>query len=196
MARIPVVLYTRVSTDFADNDPRRQDTANQELELRRFAESQGWEIVCVYSDRGSGSKGRDKRPQFDAMLNDAAKRRFDVLLVWSVDRLSRQGPYETLDVVKRLSGCGGRFRSLQQLFLDTTNGFGEVLLALFGWPASEGQVDLGGHQGGTEAGGFEGQGLGRKPVDIDLGWVRSLHGVFPLWEFARVGGNDDCAIEV
>src|SRR6266566_492000 len=128
-----VAIYARVSTT-----DKGQDTENQLAELRRFAASQGWEIVePVYEDHVTGTKGRDKRPAFDRMLNDAAKRRFDILLVWSADRLSRQGPYETLDVVKKLSAYGVRFRSLQQPFLDTANGFGEVLLALFGWLASE-----------------------------------------------------------
>ena len=48
----------------------------------------GHEIVAVYRDAGiSGSKGRDPRPGFDAMHKDAARRRFDVVMAWSVDRL-------------------------------------------------------------------------------------------------------------
>ena len=132
---IRTAIYTRVSTDFAETDPQPQDCQNQIDELERLAGSQGWEITARYQDRVSGAKGRDKRPDFDRMLNDASKRRFDILLVWSADRLSRQGPYETLDVVKRLSAYGVRFGSLQQPFLDTTNGFGEVLPYSAGWPA-------------------------------------------------------------
>jgi len=50
----------------------------------------GHEIVAVYRDAGiSGSKGRDQRPGFDAMHKDAARRRFDVVMAWSVDRLGR-----------------------------------------------------------------------------------------------------------
>jgi DNA invertase Pin-like site-specific DNA recombinase len=175
MTRIPVALYTRVSTDFDDDDPRRQDTANQEVELRRFAESQAWNIVRVYSDKVSGAKGRDKRPEFDAMLNDAAKRRFDVLLVWSADRLSRQGPYQTLDVVKRLSGYGVRFRSLQEPFLDTCNGFGEVLLALFGWLASEERRLISERtKSGMARARAKGRIPGRRPCTVDLMRARTM----------------------
>ncbi len=77
------VLYLRVST--VD-----QTTANQERELRQIAERVGYDIVRVYKDHGvSGAKGRDKRPAFDALCRDAAKRQFDVVMAWSVDRLGR-----------------------------------------------------------------------------------------------------------
>jgi DNA invertase Pin-like site-specific DNA recombinase len=76
-------MYTRVSTD-------KQDTENQKAVLRQVAERRGWEIVSDYEDAGiSGSKGRDKRPAFDRALKDASRRRYDVLLVWSMDRLGR-----------------------------------------------------------------------------------------------------------
>src|SRR5262245_20997459 len=77
------VLYLRVSTI-------DQTTANQERELRGIAARSGPDIVKVYKDHGiSGAKGRDKRPAFDAMCRDAAKRQFDVVMAWSVDRLGR-----------------------------------------------------------------------------------------------------------
>jgi DNA invertase Pin-like site-specific DNA recombinase len=77
------VLYLRVST--VD-----QTTANQERELRAVAERAGWEIVHVYKDHGiSGAKGRDKRPAYNAMLRDAFRRNFDVVMAWRVDRLGR-----------------------------------------------------------------------------------------------------------
>jgi DNA invertase Pin-like site-specific DNA recombinase len=76
------VLYLRVST--VD-----QTTANQERELREVAARAGWEIVKVYKDHGiSGAKGRDKRPAYNAMLRDAFRRQFDVVMAWSVDRLA------------------------------------------------------------------------------------------------------------
>jgi DNA invertase Pin-like site-specific DNA recombinase len=74
-------LYLRVSTD-------GQTTENQRLALSGVAERRGWTVVKVYEDAGiSGAKGRDRRPGFDAMLKDATRRRFDVLMFWSIDRL-------------------------------------------------------------------------------------------------------------
>jgi hypothetical protein len=67
-----------------------QTTANQERELREIAGRMGCEIVRVYKDHGiSGTRGRDKRPAFDKLCRDAARREFDVVMAWSVDRLGR-----------------------------------------------------------------------------------------------------------
>jgi Resolvase, N terminal domain len=63
-----------------------QTTENQERALREVAARSGHEIVAVYRDEGiSGSKGRDKRPGFDAMHKDASRRKFDIVMAWSVD---------------------------------------------------------------------------------------------------------------
>ena len=78
-----VALYLRVSTS-------DQHAENQERELRAMADRAGWEVVAVYKDEGiSGSKGRDRRPSFDALCKAATRREFDMVASWSVDRLSR-----------------------------------------------------------------------------------------------------------
>jgi DNA invertase Pin-like site-specific DNA recombinase len=76
-------LYLRVSTD-------GQTVENQRRALAEVAERRGWQIAQTYQDAGiSGAKGRDQRPGFDAALKDAVRRRYDVLMVWSIDRLGR-----------------------------------------------------------------------------------------------------------
>jgi DNA invertase Pin-like site-specific DNA recombinase len=76
-------LYLRVSTD-------GQTVENQRRVLEAVAERRGWPIAATYEDAGiSGAKGRASRPGFIAMLNDATRRRFDILLFWSIDRLGR-----------------------------------------------------------------------------------------------------------
>ena len=78
-----VAIYVRVSTDV-------QTTQNQERELQAVAERARWTVVEVYRDAGiSGAKGREQRPAFDALCKDAARRKFDMVAAWSVDRLSR-----------------------------------------------------------------------------------------------------------
>jgi DNA invertase Pin-like site-specific DNA recombinase len=80
---VRAAIYLRVSRD-------DQTTQNQRLVLARVAGYRGWSILQTYEDQGiSGAKGRDKRPAFDLMLRDAVRRRFDVLMVWSIDRLGR-----------------------------------------------------------------------------------------------------------
>lgn len=78
-----VAFYVRVSTD-------GQTTENQRRELREVAAVRGWKVVQVYDDNGvSGAKGREHRKQFDGLLKDAARGRFDLIAAWSVDRLGR-----------------------------------------------------------------------------------------------------------
>ena len=76
-------IYLRVSRD-------DQTTENQRLVLAKVAGRRGWLIVQTYEDQGiSGAKGRDQSPAYDQMLKNAVRRRFDVLMVWSIDRLGR-----------------------------------------------------------------------------------------------------------
>lgn len=97
-----VAIYTRVSTD-------QQTTENQERELREVAARNGWEIVKVYSDAGvSGARGREQRPGFDALRKDATRRRFDVVMAWSVDRLGRS-LIDLVDFLKDMHALGVDF---------------------------------------------------------------------------------------
>ena len=74
-------IYVRVSTD-------KQTVENQLRELRQIAERRGWQVVEEYHDAGiSGAKGREDRPGLDKMLQDAQRRRFDVVMAWAIDRL-------------------------------------------------------------------------------------------------------------
>jgi site-specific DNA recombinase len=83
-APIRAALYLRVSTraDKRDDDAarqrKRQDVENQRRQLREFCETQGWQIVAEYIDEESGAKS--DRTGFQRMWQDAAQRRFDVLL--------------------------------------------------------------------------------------------------------------------
>ena len=78
-----IAIYSRVSTD-------SQTTENQERELREIATRMGWSIMKVYRDEGvSGAKSRAERPAFNALWKDATRRRFDMVMAWSVDRLGR-----------------------------------------------------------------------------------------------------------
>jgi DNA invertase Pin-like site-specific DNA recombinase len=76
-------LYLRVGTD-------QQTVENQRLALEAICSQRGWEVVGVFEDAGiSGAKGRDRRSGLDALLRDASRGRFDVLLTWALDRLGR-----------------------------------------------------------------------------------------------------------
>jgi DNA invertase Pin-like site-specific DNA recombinase len=118
------VLYLRVST-------LDQTTANQERELRDVAGRMGCEIAHIYKDHGiSGAKGREKRPAFDRMCRDAAKRQFDVVMAWSVDRLGRS----LQDLVGFLSELHALRIDLflHQQGLDTTTPAGKAMFQMMG----------------------------------------------------------------
>ena len=116
-------IYVRVST-------RDQHIANQTVELERLAELRGWQVVATYSDDGiSGAKGRDQRPGLDEMLIAAGKRKFDIVLCWSIDRLGRslQGLIETVNELHALSVD---VVFLQQS-IDTTTPAGKLCFGVF-----------------------------------------------------------------
>ena len=117
-------LYVRVSTD-------QQTTANQERELSEVADRMGWEIISVYRDEGiSGAKGRDARPAFDALCKDAARRRFEVVMTWSVDRLGRS-VQDLVCFLSELHALGINL-FLHQQGLDTTTPSGRAMFQMLG----------------------------------------------------------------
>jgi len=82
-SRKPVALYCRVSTT-------QQTVENQLQELQKVATRNDWEVVGVYTDEGiSGKHGRDKRPQFDELMKDVSRKKFDLIMSWDVSRLGR-----------------------------------------------------------------------------------------------------------
>jgi DNA invertase Pin-like site-specific DNA recombinase len=119
-----VALYTRVSTD-------QQTTENQERELRQVAERSGWQIVEVFCDAGiSGAKDRDKRPGLDRLMKGIARKEFDLVAAWSVDRLGRS--------LQNLVGFLAELHSkgvdlyLHQQGIDTTTPAGKAMYQMMG----------------------------------------------------------------
>jgi DNA invertase Pin-like site-specific DNA recombinase len=115
-----IALYLRVSTD-------KQETENQAVQLREFAVKQGWQIAREYTDYESGSKS--DRVQFRQMFEDASRRKFDLVLFWALDRLSREGVLETLQHLNRLTSYGVGFRSYTEQFFDSCGVFKDVIMA-------------------------------------------------------------------
>ncbi len=110
-----MAIYLRVSTE-------EQDPENQLIQLREFCERwEGHEFVAEYVDWESGTRGRRERKDFDRMFADAARRRFDVVLFWALDRFSREGIRKTIAYLERLDACGVAFKSYTEPFLDTDN---------------------------------------------------------------------------
>jgi DNA invertase Pin-like site-specific DNA recombinase len=119
-------LYLRVSTT-------DQDVGRQERELRAVATARGYTIAdgAVYCDHSiSGSKGRDKRPAFDQLHKDAVRHRFDIVMAWSVDRLSRSMP-DLVDFLQQLHALHIDLFLYQQA-VDTTTPMGRAMFQIAG----------------------------------------------------------------
>ena len=128
-------IYARVSTKDG-----RQDTDNQLRQLRAFVETQGWTVVHEYVDRASGK--RSERDQFQRMFTAASKREFDLVLFWSLDRLSREGTVETLNHLQRLTGYGVCYRSFTEQYLDSTGAFKEAVIGILAAVAKQERIRL------------------------------------------------------
>ena len=126
-------MYSRVSTD-------RQETQNQLRQLREFASTQGWTIVHEYVDVASG-KSSD-RQQFKALFAAAAKREFDLVLFWGLDRFSREGVFETLKHLQTLTGYGVGFRSYTEQYLDSCGMFKDAVISILAVVARQERVRL------------------------------------------------------
>jgi DNA invertase Pin-like site-specific DNA recombinase len=99
----------------------------QLYELRQFASQRGFEIVDEYTDHGiSGTKAR--RPALDRLLKDAYRHRFDVVLVWSCDRLARSTKH-FLQVLDELNDLGIQFLS-QREAIDTDGPLGRAIVVI------------------------------------------------------------------
>ena len=117
-------IYVRVSTV-------KQTMENQVRELRQIAERRGWEVVEEYHDAGiSGAKGRDGRPGLHQMLNDARRRKFDVVMAWAIDRLGRS-LVDLLGTIQVLEACGVDLY-LDQQSIDTTTPAGRLMFQITG----------------------------------------------------------------
>ncbi len=130
-----VALYARVSTK-----DRGQDHENQLIRLREFAKAQRWEIVQEYVDKVSGK--RSDRYHFEKMFVAASRREFEVLVFWSLDRLSREGTVETLNHLQRLTGYRVDYRSFTEQYLDSTGIFKEAVIGILAAVAKQERVRL------------------------------------------------------
>lgn len=129
-----IALLSRVSTG-------KQDNENQLAQLREFAVRQNWQIVDEYIDVVTGS-GKRTRARFDACMQDASQRKFDLLLFWSLDRLSREGVLETLQHLQRLTGYGVAWRSFTEQYLDSTGAFRDAVISILAAVARQERVRL------------------------------------------------------
>lgn len=120
------VFYLRVSTGL---QVQGYSLAAQKTQLEQFAKQRNFILADIYRDAGLSGK-HTHRPELQRLIKDAEAGQFDVVMVWAIDRISRN-LVDLLDLVKRLRNCGVEFISISQDF-DTTEPTGMLILHLLG----------------------------------------------------------------
>ena len=171
---IRVAIYARVSTK--DN----QEVENQLRQLRDFSVLQGWTLVREYVDHETGST--NDRGAFQAMFRDASQRKFDVLLFWALDRLSREGVLETLQHLNRLTACGVGYRSFTEQYFDSCGVFKDAVIAIIATVAKQERVRISQRvRAGLETARSKGRRLGRPRVVVDVARIADLRAKGRSW---------------
>ena len=151
-------IYCRVSSP-------DQRVENQILDLRKMAAQRGFEVVREYCDRGVSSS-KVRRPGLDAMMADARRGEFTVLLVAAFDRVARSTK-EFLQIVDELHELGVEFISSREA-IDTTGAMGRMFITLIGSIAElEKSILVERIKSGMRRARLEGRRLGRAPLDVD-----------------------------
>src|SRR5579862_3945623 len=164
-----IALYARVSTR-----DKGQDVENQLHQLREFCDRSGWTIHHVYVDKKS-AKSASSRPEFTAMFDAARRHEFDLVLFWSLDRFSREGPLETLQQLQALTAAGVGWKSLTEQYLDSTGMFKDAVISILATIAKQERVRLSERvHAGLQRAKRAGKTLGRPRVVCDRFGVQEL----------------------
>jgi DNA invertase Pin-like site-specific DNA recombinase len=156
--RIRAAYYLRVSTE-------GQELENQRAEIAPFIERRGWKLECTFEDVVSGGKTEKDRPGFAAMLKAAHQRKFDILVFWALDRLTREGTRATLNYLQRLETKGVDYVSYQEQWLDSTGPFKDVMISMFATLAKQERARISERtSAGLKVARAKGKRLGRPPL--------------------------------
>ena len=165
-----IAIYARVSTT-----DKGQDTENQLLELRTWAKAQGCDQPREYIEQETAT-GKRARPIFERMLSEADRGTFRVVVVWALDRLSREGTLKTLLVIDRLQRAGVRVKSLREPWLDPDSPTYELLLPIFAWIANQEAKRISERvRAGLVTARAKGKTLGRRRVEVDRAKLASSY---------------------
>jgi len=121
-------LWARVST-------LKQSEENQLPALHQFAEHHGHTVKYVYRLNDTSAFTGEHRKVLDQALDDAYQGKFKVLIVWAVDRISREGIEEVLKLYRQLRERGVTLVSVQEPWLNGSDATVELLTAVSAWVA-------------------------------------------------------------
>jgi DNA invertase Pin-like site-specific DNA recombinase len=167
-----VAIYVRVSTTV-------QDAGLQTRELRQFAEARGWKLADEYVDTGvSGAK--DSRPELNRLMADAKRRRFDVVLVWKLDRFGRSLRH-LVNALAEFESLGIAFVSLSDN-LDLSTASGRLMFNIIGAMAEfERELIQERVKAGIRNARAKGRRIGRPRVAVDVARIAALRASGLSW---------------
>jgi DNA invertase Pin-like site-specific DNA recombinase len=128
-----ISIYARISKETSDN-------TNQLIILRTYCDKMGYEIVHEYLDVISGAS--PVRPEFNKMMQDASKRKFDMILFFALDRLTREGTRKTIQYLQMLDDYGVLYKSYSEQYIDSSGIFKDVIIALLSTLAKQERVRI------------------------------------------------------
>jgi DNA invertase Pin-like site-specific DNA recombinase len=120
-------LYLRVSTN-------QQDEENQRAPLEKLAAARGWEVTAIYRENESAWK-QGHQPELARLLRDCAGRNYEIVMVFALDRLTRQGSAAILNLCNTFSLYGCKVVSYNESWTESPGVAGEIMLAIAGWTA-------------------------------------------------------------
>ena len=185
-----VAIYARTSTDDG-----RQELTNQTNELHEYAKRMGWSVVAEFHDQVSGRKA--DRPQLKKALEAGRRRKYDVLLFWSLDRLSRQGVLPTLLLLNQLTQYGVKYRSLQEQWIDSLGAFSDAVIGILATVAKFEAERLSSRvRSGLARAKAQGKVLGRPKSIVDRGKLAKMRaGGMSLRQIAEATGKSAMTIQ-
>jgi len=151
-------IYLRVSTN-------EQSPENQLPALESLAVRMGFEVAEVYRENESAWKNGHQH-ELARLLEDAYRGKFEAVLVWALDRLSREGPLAILTLVDKLKRYGVRVISYQESWTEAPGELADILFAICGWVARmESQRRSERTKAGIERARLQGSAIGKRGPD-------------------------------
>jgi len=120
--------YIRCSTE-------TQTTDNQLPAIEALCKARGWELAFVYSENASAWKA-GRQSELKKCIRDAQHHHFETIIVWALDRLSREGPLKILTLTHHLKEKGIRLVSVQEPWTESADDFTDVLFSITSWIAA------------------------------------------------------------
>jgi len=131
--QMKIAIYSRVSKETSDN-------SNQLIVLREYCQKMGYIIINEYVDVISGAS--PIRPEFNLMMKDASKRKFDMVLFFALDRLTREGTRKTIQYLQMLDDYRVAYKSYTEQYIDSSGIFKDVIIALLSTLAKQERVRI------------------------------------------------------